>query len=174
MKIFRSASKVLKFTERKQFLGANFEKKFYYKNIQLLNKHQKIDLTRDEDIVDHESPIQYDIGVPQEKKGEGVGIGITREDNSEPMMAIMSTCKVCNTRSYKQFTKDSYENGVVLIQCPSCKNLHLIADNLDWFQSGKNIEELLAAKGQTVKRITDVMEIKAEDIIGNIGGTIEK
>jgi len=44
-----------------------------------------------------------------------------------PKMAVIFTCTVCDTRSARQFTKDSYENGVVLIRCPGCDNLHLFA-----------------------------------------------
>jgi protein import protein ZIM17 len=42
-------------------------------------------------------------------------------------MAVVFTCTVCNTRSARQFTKKSYEEGVVLIRCPGCDNLHLFA-----------------------------------------------
>ena len=48
-------------------------------------------------------------------------------------MAIIFTCKVCNSRQTKTFSKKSYTEGVVIIQCDGCKNRHLIADNLGWF-----------------------------------------
>ncbi|KAJ3187122.1 hypothetical protein HDU85_007160 [Gaertneriomyces sp. JEL0708] len=70
-------------------------------------------------------------------------------------MIIGFTCKVCNHRQHKYMSKKAYTKGVVLIRCDGCKNLHLIADNLGWYDSQKppgTIEQILEKKGQKVHR----------------------
>eukprot|EP00392_Amoebophrya_sp_AT5.2_P009476 g9504.t1 len=58
------------------------------------------------------------------------------------------TCEVCNHREAKKISKNSYHNGIVIVTCSSCKNRHLIADNLNWFGNEKqNVEDFMAQKG---------------------------
>lgn len=62
------------------------------------------------------------------------------------------TCAKCETKQARTFNKDSYLKGVVLLRCEGCDSLHLVADNLGWFQDGgTNIEEIMRKKGQNVR-----------------------
>ncbi|KAL9229344.1 hypothetical protein vseg_004821 [Gypsophila vaccaria] len=82
-------------------------------------------------------------------------------------LAMVFTCKVCETRSVKTCCRESYENGVVVVRCGGCNNLHLMADRLGWFGEPGSVEDLLAARGDEVKRDDiDSLNLTLEDLAG--------
>ncbi|XP_027366899.1 DNL-type zinc finger protein [Abrus precatorius] len=82
-------------------------------------------------------------------------------------LAMVFTCKVCETRSIKTVCRQSYEKGVVVARCGGCNNLHLIADHLGWFGEPGSIEDFLASRGEEVKRgSVDTLNLTLEDIAG--------
>lgn len=57
-------------------------------------------------------------------------------------------------------SKNSYEKGVIIVQCSGCQNNHLVADNLGWFRDQKtNIEDLMREKGEEVRRIDEKLVV---------------
>lgn len=49
------------------------------------------------------------------------------EESVKPRLQLTFTCTVpdCGTRSTHEFSKHSYTNGIVLVQCPGCKNRYV-------------------------------------------------
>ena len=81
-------------------------------------------------------------------------------DKKEGNYVIFYTCKKCDSKQSRSFTKNSYHNGVVLVRCDGCQNLHLIADNLGWFEEkGVNIEELAKRSGESLLKVDGQDEI---------------
>ncbi|ETI56701.1 hypothetical protein F441_00854 [Phytophthora nicotianae CJ01A1] len=83
---------------------------------------------------------------------------------------MVYTCSVCETRSAKTISKHAYYNGVVLVRCPGCENLHLVADRLGWFEDDStDVESLLKQKGESVRFVTgeNVLELTENDILGS-------
>ncbi|CAL5322316.1 unnamed protein product [Camellia sinensis] len=82
-------------------------------------------------------------------------------------LAMIFTCKVCETRSVKTMCRQSYEKGMVVARCGGCNKLHLIADHLGWFGQPGSVEDLLAARGEEVKKgSADTLNLTLEDLAG--------
>ncbi|DBA04211.1 TPA: hypothetical protein N0F65_004319 [Lagenidium giganteum] len=82
---------------------------------------------------------------------------------------MLYTCSVCETRAAKTISKHAYTKGVVLVRCPGCENLHLIADHLGWFEDdAADVESLLRQKGEEVRVVSadNVLELTEQDILG--------
>ncbi|CAK9442006.1 uncharacterized protein LODBEIA_P58080 [Lodderomyces beijingensis] len=66
-------------------------------------------------------------------------------------LLIEFTCNVCDKRSSHHMSKQAYEHGTVLIQCPQCKSRHLIADHLGFIRDDNfSLAEYLKSEGQSV------------------------
>lgn len=66
----------------------------------------------------------------------------------KPSLHLSFTCKACSHRSGHIISKQGYEHGTVLVQCPQCKNRHLIADHLNVFGQGKkSLTDILSEHG---------------------------
>lgn len=91
--------------------------------------------------------------------------------SSGEKLILMFTCNVCDTRSARKISKQSYEHGVVVVRCAPCQNLHLISDKLGIFEDrGWNINDFLKEKeGQGIKYINseNIIELSAEDVFGS-------
>lgn len=81
-------------------------------------------------------------------------------------LAAVFTCATCDTRAVKQFSKQAYDTGVVIVTCPGCQNRHLLADNLGWFGGQTNVEQVLAERGEEVKRMSLDGAIDLETLVG--------
>lgn len=80
-----------------------------------------------------------------------------------PMLMLAFTCKKCDTRSSHVLSKQGYEEGTILVQCPDCKSRHLIADHLKIFSDNRiKLEDILKAQGEGIQ--TGTNDLIFEDI----------
>ena len=70
-----------------------------------------------------------------------------------PEYQIFFTCRPCGHRSGHRITKQGYHHGTVLIQCPECKNRHVMSDHFKIFSDlDVTIEDILKERGEEVAR----------------------
>ncbi|KAF5107627.1 hypothetical protein DV453_002900 [Geotrichum candidum] len=77
----------------------------------------------------HHSHSHQPAGAAAGTESKGTPIG-RLQGPDKPSYQLTFTCKKCETRSRHTISKQAYHNGTVLVQCPGCKNRHLIADHL--------------------------------------------
>lgn len=81
------------------------------------------------------------------------------------MYAMLYTCKTCDTRSARQVSKRAFHEGLVIVRCPGCDTLHLIADNIGWVEDeAKDVRDLVAPSEFTSNLDGNVVEMSAEDV----------
>jgi len=66
-----------------------------------------------------------------------------------PMKYVEFNCTICHARVAQSFNKPSNEKGVVIIRCPGCQNLHLIADNFGFGSSERSVDEIAFDRGES-------------------------
>jgi hypothetical protein len=82
------------------------------------------------------------------------------------------TCKPCGNRNVVPVSKQAYYQGVAIATCKHCEKRHVIADNFEWFGPERNIEELLAKKGEstnhasatTIEQLKQILFSEASDV----------
>ena len=72
--------------------------------------------------------------------------------NPRKDLYMMFTCGKCGVRAVKGFSRQAYENGVVIVRCPGCQSQHLVADRYGWFGAPGDVEDFLASRGEAVTR----------------------
>ncbi len=87
----------------------------------------------------------------------------------EPSLYLEFTCKKCEERVKKTISKLAYNRGIVIVRCPGCNNLHLIADRLGWFShfDGQDVEDFLRQKGEMVRK--EAPNVDIDDVGPTIG-----
>ena len=93
--------------------------------------------------------------------------------NSRKDLYMMFTCGQCETRAVRGFSRQAYENGVVIVTCPGCSSKHVVADRMGWFGEPGSVEDFIAqadtdgGASQKVTRGSVTLEA------GNDDGTLE-
>ena len=65
-------------------------------------------------------------------------------------------------------SKQGYHRGTILIQCPQCKNRHVVSDHLKIFMDdGGTLEDILQKHGGLVKK--GRLGMRQGQVVGNEG-----
>ena len=66
--------------------------------------------------------------------------------NARKDLYMMFTCGRCDARAARGFSRQAYENGVVIVTCPGCQAKHVVADRMGWFGEPGSVEDFIAEK----------------------------
>ena len=102
------------------------------------------------DLKDVQTKVKFSIDPIDSNTIKGTKLGDTAR------YIISFECKKCHCRNTKTCTKRAYEKGLVVIKCDGCSVMHLIADNIGWFDKDKkvNFEQLMQEQGESVTKIS--------------------
>ena len=93
------------------------------------------------------------VTVPRQSESSSTSKAEEAPPEPRPEYQLSFTCKKCSERSTHKISKQGYHHGTVLVQCPGCKNRHLISDHLKIFSDKRiTLEDILAEKGETLKK----------------------
>ncbi|KAI5958133.1 DNLZ [Candida margitis] len=95
--------------------------------------------------------------------------------NGKGELLIEFTCNVCDNRSSHNMSKQAYEHGTVLIQCPECKSRHLIADHLGFIRDEKfDLKDYIESQGSKIdSRVLEFEKIPS-NLASSSGQTAEE
>ena len=89
--------------------------------------------------------------VPSTSAGDAKDVQGTAEEraNKRKDLYMMFRRQVRDSPA-KGFSRQAYENGVVIVRCPGCQVQHLVADRYGWFGEPGSVEDFLKGRGETV------------------------
>jgi len=97
------------------------------------------------------------------------------EGNRRKDLYMMFTCGRCETRAVRGFSRQAYENGVVIVTCPGCLNKHVVADRMGWFGEPGSVEDFITqAAGKGTSDVVPKVVLGSVTLEpGNEDGTLE-